>query len=105
MGQLLKAGEAVFLGIEAGLEQPQREWGEVTHLPAPGDGFPLELVHRNDRVDEAHFQRLFRGVVATQEPELLGFLDTDVPGQQAGAEAAVEAAHARARLPEAAVVG
>ena len=105
MRELLEAGQAVFLGVEARLEQSQREGGEVTHLAAPGDGLAFQLVDRHDRVDQSHSERLFSGVVAAQEPDLLGPLDTDVAGQQAGAESTVEAADPGAGLAEAAVVG
>src|SRR5437763_12272584 len=63
MGQLLEAGEPVLVGVEAGLQQPEREGGHAEHLPAPPDGFGLELGQRHDRVDEPHPQRLPRIVL------------------------------------------
>ena len=93
------------VGVEAGLQQAQRERRERVHLPAPGDRLALELVERDHRVHEAHLQRLVGLVQPAQEPDLLRLADADGPGQQAGAEAAVEAPDPGAGLAEARVVG
>src|SRR4051795_6737168 len=37
VGELLDPGVAVLVGVEARLEEPQREGGEGEHLAAPGD--------------------------------------------------------------------
>src|SRR4051794_2907952 len=103
--ELLQAGEPVLGGVEARLQEAQREGGEVRHLAAPGDGLALQLGERDHRVDQAHPERLPGVVEPAQEPDLLRPLDADVAGQKRGAEAAVEAAHARPGLPEASVVG
>src|SRR5436305_8159939 len=42
--ELLDAGEAVLGGVEAGLQDPQRERRELEHLAAPADGLLLELL-------------------------------------------------------------
>src|SRR3954452_3463399 len=39
--ELLDAGQAVLAGVEAGLEEPQREGGEGQHLAAPLHGLLL----------------------------------------------------------------
>ena len=98
-------GQAVLGGVEAGLQQPQRERRELEHLAAPAHRLLLELLERDDGVHEAHLERLLRVVLAAEEPDLLGLLLADLLGEQAGAEAAVEAADPRAGLAEAGVVG
>src|SRR3954464_13509844 len=104
VGELLDAGEAVLGRVEARLEQAQGEGGERRHLAAPGDGLSLEVAEREDRVDEAHLQRLLRVIEPQQEPDLLRLLDADVGREQRGAETAVEAPDPRTRLPEDGVV-
>src|SRR3712207_8422595 len=54
VGELLQAGRAVLVGVEAGLEQPQRERRLHEHLAAPLDGLLLELRQRDDGVDQTH---------------------------------------------------
>src|SRR4051794_31672085 len=105
VGELLEPGDPVLFGVEARLQQAQREGGEVEHLAAPGDDLALELGQRHDRVDQAHLERLLGLVEPAEEPELLRLLDPDVADQQAGAEAAVEGADAGTGLAEAGVVG
>src|SRR5829696_2674048 len=56
--QLLDAGEAVFGGVEARLQQAQRERRQVEHLAAPLDRLLLEPLERDDRVHEPHLERL-----------------------------------------------
>src|SRR3954471_15257979 len=103
--ELLDAGEPVLGGVEARLEKPQREGGEGEHLAAPLHGLLLEVLERHHGVHEPHVERLLGVVLAAQEPDLLGLLRADEVGEETGAEAAVEAAHARAGLAEARVVG
>src|SRR4051795_3872569 len=79
VGELLDAGEAVLLGVEAGLHHAQREGRELEHLAAPADGLLLEPVKRDDGVDQAHGKRLLRVVLAAEEPDLLGLLRADEP--------------------------
>src|SRR5437764_11988739 len=105
VGELLDAGEPVLRGVEAGLEQAQCERRQREHLAAPLHGFLLELVERDHRVHESHLERLPGVVLAAEEPDLLRLLRSDELGEHAGAEAAVEAADARADLAEARVVG
>src|SRR5215213_2808579 len=42
--ELLDAGQAVFGGVEAGLQEPQGEGGELEHLAAPLDRLLLEAL-------------------------------------------------------------
>src|SRR3954447_23072500 len=103
--ELLEAGEAVLRGVEAGLQESQRERRQREHLAAPLDGLLLEPVERHHRVHEPHLERLLRVVLAAEEPDLLGLLRADQVAEHAGAETAVEAADLRPGLPEARVVG
>src|SRR4051812_47019776 len=103
--ELLDSGQPVLGRVEARLQQAQREGGEGEHLAAPLDRLLLELLERDDGVDEPHLERLPGVVLAAQEPDLLRLLHPDDVRQQRGAEAAVEAPHARAGLAEARVVG
>src|SRR3954468_2376225 len=103
--ELLDAAEPVLLGVEAGLQEPEREGGELEHLPAPLHGLLLELVERHDGVDQAHVECLLSVVLAAEEPDLLRLLRADEAGEDARAVAAVEGADARAGLAEARVVG
>src|SRR4051812_39515460 len=105
MRELLEARVAVLGGMEARLEQPQRERREREHLAAPLDGLLLEALQRHDRVDEAPVERLSRVVLAAEEPDLLRALLADLRGEHRRAEAAVEGADARPGLAEARVVG
>ncbi len=105
MRQLLQAGEPVLGGVEARLEQPQCERRQRQHLAAPGHRFALELLERHDGVDEAPLECLTRVVLAAEEPDLLSPLLADLRSEDARAVAAVEGADARARLPEAGVLG
>src|SRR5918992_6155180 len=86
VGELLEARHAVLGGMEARLEEPEGEGGELEHLAAPRDGLLLEPLERDDRVHEAHRQRLLGVVLAAQEPDLLGLLLADLRRQEAGAE-------------------
>ena len=105
MGELLDARVAVLVGVEAGLDQPQRERRQREHLAAPLHRLLLEALQRHDRVDQPHLERLLGVVLAAQQPDLLGLLGADQVAQHAGAEAAVQRADARAGLAEARVVG
>src|SRR3954466_4387404 len=69
--KLLNAGEAVLGGVEAGLQQPQGEGGELQHLAAPLHRLLLESLQRHDCVDESHLERLLGVVLAAEEPDLL----------------------------------
>src|SRR6059036_1208713 len=72
--QLLDAAQAVLGGVEAGLQQPQREGRQLKHLAAPLHRLLLEPLERHHRVHEAHLERLPRVVLAAEEPDLLGLL-------------------------------
>src|SRR3954451_3156211 len=105
VGELLQAGVAVLAGVEARLQQAQREGRQREHLAAPLDRLLLEALEGHDGVDQPPVERLARVVLAAQEPDLLGALLPHLRGQDRGAEAAVERADARSRLAEAGVVG
>src|SRR4051812_43181086 len=100
----LDPGETVLGGVEARLEESQREGGELQHLAAPLHRLLLQLLEWHDPVYESHLQRLLRVVLAAEEPDLLRLLRADEVGQRAGPEAAVEAADLRADLTETCVV-
>src|SRR5262245_46023689 len=75
--ELLEAGEPVLGGVEARLQQPQRQRRERGHLPAPCDRFALELVAWHHCVHQAHLVGLVGVVEAAEEPDLLGLADAD----------------------------
>src|SRR4051794_22903338 len=52
--QLLDAGVAVLLRVEARLHEPQREGGQREHLAAPLDRRGLQLIERDDGIHEPH---------------------------------------------------
>src|SRR3954452_17616787 len=54
VGKLLDAGDPVLVGVEAGLQEAQRERRHGQHLAAPLHGLLLELLERDERVDQAH---------------------------------------------------
>src|ERR1039457_5511507 len=54
VGELLNPGQAILGGVEARLQQPQREGREREHLRAPSNGLLLEALQRHDRVHEPH---------------------------------------------------
>src|SRR4051794_35940303 len=105
VGQLLDAGQAVLVRVEAGLHEAQRERGEGEHVAAPLDRLLLEIFERDNRVDEAHLKSLLRVVLPAQHPDLLGALLPDLASEHRGAEASVPGADARAGLAKARVVG
>src|SRR4051794_34249602 len=105
VGELLEAGDAVLVGVEAGLEQAQGHGGEGQHLATPGDGLALQVGERDDCVHQTHLPGFLGLVEAREKPEFLGLLHPDVADQQACPEAAVKAADPRPGLPEAGVVG
>src|SRR4051812_3105396 len=105
VGELLDAGDPVLVGVERGLQEPQRERGLLEHLATPLHSLHLEVLERDDGVDQAHVERLLRVVLAGEEPDLLGLLRSDEPRQDRRPVAAVERADARPGLPEARVVG
>src|SRR5437879_3174342 len=49
VGELLDAGVAVLVGVEARLDQPQCEGGQLEHLATPLHGLLLEALQRHDR--------------------------------------------------------
>src|SRR4051794_10008292 len=57
VGELLDPCDPVLVGVEAGLQQAQREGRLLEHLAAPLDGLLLELLERDDRVHEPHVER------------------------------------------------
>src|SRR5437764_4012118 len=105
MRELLDAAQAVLGGVEAGLQQPQREGRHREHLATPADCLLLERRERHDRVDEAHLERLLGAVLAAEEPDLLGLLGPAEIGEEPRADAAGERAHPGPHLPEAGGVG
>src|SRR5438128_4969441 len=84
--ELLDAREPILGGVEARLQQAQREGGEREHLAAPAHGLLFQPLQRHDRVHETHLQRLRRRVLPAQKPDLLGLLDPHRVRQQARAE-------------------
>ena len=46
MSELLDARKSVLGGVEAGLQEAEREGGELEHLAAPAHGLLLELLER-----------------------------------------------------------
>src|SRR3954468_23171520 len=55
--ELLDAGQAILGRVEARLQQPQGEGGELEHLATPFHRLLLEPLERDDRVDESHVER------------------------------------------------
>src|SRR6478752_103066 len=106
---LLLIGLPALLGfvgrVEAGLHQPQGEGRQPQHLAAPGDRLGLQIGQRYDGVHQTHFSGLLRVVLPAEEPDLLGLLDPDQVGQQAGAVSTVERTDLRPHLAEPGVVG
>src|SRR3954447_17117565 len=76
--QLLQAGKAILVGVEARLDQAQRERRQLEHLAAPAQRLFLELLQRDHGVDKAHLQRLLCVVLATEHPDLLRALLPDL---------------------------
>src|SRR6478735_6909344 len=105
MRQLLDSGVPVLGRVEAGLHQPQGEGRQPQHLAAPGDRLGLQIGQRYDGVHQTHFSGLLRVVLPAEEPDLLGLLDPDQVGQQAGAVSTVERTDLRPHLAEPGVVG
>src|SRR3954453_21505307 len=103
--ELLDSGQPVLGGVEARLQEAEREGRQREHLAAPLHGLLLELLERHDGVDEPHLERLLRVVLAAEEPDLLRLLHADDVRQVRGAEAPVEAADAGPGLAERGVVG
>src|SRR5438067_3282190 len=88
VGQLLEPREAVLGGVEARLQQAQRERRQREHLPTPLKRLRLESLERDHGVHQPHLLRLARGVLPAQEPHLLRLLGAHQARQQTRAEAA-----------------
>src|SRR3954468_6967846 len=56
--KLLDAGEAVLGGVEARLQQAERERRQREHLTAPLDRPPPQPLQRHDGVHQPHVERL-----------------------------------------------
>src|SRR3954447_25300611 len=91
-GELLDAGEAIVGRVARRLDHAQRERAVLEHLPAPRDRLLLELLERDDRVDQPHVERLLRVVLAAQEPDLARLLLADRAREQPRAVPPVERA-------------
>src|SRR5215472_5617488 len=65
--ELLEARLAIAIRVEGGLEAAQRHGAELQHLATPSHRLHLELGQRDHGIDETHFQRLLRVVLAAQE--------------------------------------
>ena len=104
-GELLHAGEAVDGRVRTGLQQPERERDSASISRHHATVVVLELVERDDRVDEPPRERGLGVVLAAQEPDLLRALLADLASEQRDPVAAVERADARPGLSEPGVVG
>src|SRR5215212_4099909 len=54
VGELLDAGVAVLVGMEARFQETKRERRAIQHLTTPADGLVFECGERHDRVDKPH---------------------------------------------------
>src|SRR6185437_13580336 len=105
VGELGNAGHAVEFGVEGCLEQSQRYGAVLQHFARPGDALIFELSERHDFVDQAHVQRFLGAVLAAEVPDLTRLLLSNQPCELDRTKATIEAAHARAGLPKASIVG
>src|SRR6266545_3999529 len=105
VGHLADTGEVLGVGVERLLEHLQRGGGELEDLVRPGPHLLVQLVGGHHLVGQAPLERLLRGVLAAQEPDLAGPLLADGAGHQPGTETGVERADPRAVLAERRVVG
>ena len=103
-GEFLNTGLAVELRVERTLEQPDRQRAVTENLLCPLYAFGLNLLDRHHRVDQSHFQRLFRVILAAEIPNLAGLLLPDDAREITGTKPAVETAHARTDLAKNAVI-
>src|SRR5439155_1453511 len=94
-GELLDARQAVGVGVEGCLEQPDGERAHLEDAPAPGDGLLLEAVEGHHLVDEAHPQGLLGVVLLAQEPDLASLLLADLAREQSRPVASIERADLR----------
>ena len=101
----MDSGLAVEFGIEAALEEADREGALLEDLAGPLHAFRLQPLDGNHGVDQAHFERLVGVILAAEEPDLAGFLLADHAGEVAGTEAAIETAHLGPDLAEDCVIG
>jgi hypothetical protein len=96
--------QAVGRHEEGRLQEADRGGTHGQDLVRPAHALCLEVGERDDRVHEAHRQRLVGRVAPAEEPDLLRLLVADEPCQEADPEAGIEAADARAHLAEDRVV-
>src|ERR1700761_5850010 len=89
VGHLPDAGEVLGVGVHRLLQHLQRGGGQAQDLVRPGAHLRLELVGRDDLVDQPPRLGLFRAVLPAQEPDLAGPLLADRPGQVSGAKPGV----------------
>src|SRR3954452_1727417 len=72
--KLLDARQAVLGGVEARLQEAQRERRQREHLATPLHRLLLEPLERHDGVHEPHVERLLGVVLTAEEPDLLRLL-------------------------------
>ena len=100
-------------GVEVDAEPPVdrllgRAYGErgcAAELPRPGDGLGVDLVGREQPVDQPDLQRLVGLDEAPGEDQVLGLARTDQPAQPLGAAGARDDPEQDLRLAERRVVG
>src|SRR5215216_8105508 len=73
-GELLEAGLAVAVGVQGGLEAPDRHLRVRQDLTAPLYRLLFETLQGDDGVDEAHLEGLLCVIGAAEEPDLARLL-------------------------------
>src|SRR5690242_511512 len=94
------AANVFAVGVERALGDRDRGRRQREDLAAPGLDFGVELLGRDDLIDEPHLVRLGGRVAPAQEPDLARPLLADQPRQIGGAPAGIDRAHPGADLAE-----
>ena len=90
--------------VDGELRRPQRDRRTVDELPGEGDGLGVDVVGRDDLVDQPDLERLRRPHVPAGEDEVLGLGRADQPGEPLGAAGARDDPEQDLRLSDAGVV-
>src|SRR5260370_7321030 len=87
------AANVFAVGIERALGDRDGRGAQHIDLRRPGIDFGIQLLGRNDLVDQPHLVSLLRGVPAAQEPEFARAFLPDVACQQRRSPARVTASY------------
>src|SRR5690606_21848217 len=104
-GELLQTRQAVRVGVERSLEEPQGRRAHLQDFPGPGDGLLLEPLQGDYRVDQPHVECLLGRVLPAKVPDLACLFVAYDAGQKRRSVTCVEAPYLGSPLPQDRIFG